>query len=114
MGSLTTGLDHTKRCLRCRDEKPLTEFYACKGMLDGRDSTCRSCKIAANRQRREQTKLGTGSLLRLSPKCSRGELSEETFESRRDSNVSSPSSPRLHVGDSRSKLPVPNLVCSRR
>lgn len=84
MGSLTTGLDHTKRCLRCRGEKPLTEFYACKGMIDGRDSTCRACKIAANRQRREQTKLGTGSLLRLSPTCSRGELGEETFESRRD------------------------------
>jgi hypothetical protein len=35
-----------KQCSRCKEEKPLTEFYADPGGRDGRKSYCIACRKA--------------------------------------------------------------------
>ena len=40
-----------KRCKVCGEVKPLSEFYAAKGMKDGRRSDCKSCNLAAKKVR---------------------------------------------------------------
>lgn len=40
-----------KRCKVCGAVKPLSEFYAARGMRDGRRSDCRSCNLAAKARR---------------------------------------------------------------
>lgn len=33
-----------KRCNKCGNVKPITEFYKCRGMADGHFNQCKSCK----------------------------------------------------------------------
>ena len=40
-----------KRCRKCGELKPLEEFYKARGMADGRRSDCRTCNLAAKKQR---------------------------------------------------------------
>jgi hypothetical protein len=40
-----------KRCKTCGEVKPLVEFYAAKGMRDGRRNDCKSCNLAAKKVR---------------------------------------------------------------
>jgi len=42
----------SKRCTRCYETKPLTEFSPHKGMRDGRDPRCRACNAKRDRERR--------------------------------------------------------------
>ena len=48
-----------KQCKKCGVEKPLADFYAHKGMRDGRRSECKACSIEARkkwyREHREQS-----------------------------------------------------------
>lgn len=40
-----------KRCTNCCELKPLEEFYAAKGMRDGRRNDCIPCNLAASKRR---------------------------------------------------------------
>ena len=40
-----------KRCKRCGETKPLTEFYAMAGMRDGYRNDCKACNLAAKAAR---------------------------------------------------------------
>ncbi len=42
-----------KICTKCREEKPLSEFYASARHRDGRQSWCKACTKANNRSRRD-------------------------------------------------------------
>ena len=46
------SLEGTKRCARCREEKPRSEFWAHKRAKDGRCSWCRPCMNAYMSSRR--------------------------------------------------------------
>lgn len=57
MTSATTALDaqpgvEGQRCSKCGDEKPLEAFPLDRARPRGRGSHCRSCKVAAQRERR--------------------------------------------------------------
>ena len=41
----------TKRCIKCGEVKPLSEFYAMRGMRDGHRNDCKECSRAAKRER---------------------------------------------------------------
>ena len=41
----------TKRCSKCGEQKPLTEFYLAAGMRSGRRSDCKACNLAAKHAR---------------------------------------------------------------
>ena len=43
-----------KKCRRCQAEKPLTEFYAHKGMADGHLNHCKECVKASNKRYRSE------------------------------------------------------------
>ncbi len=49
-----------KQCIRCQKTKPIDEFpknkYTCK---DGHENTCKVCKVALGRQRRQEKLNGT-------------------------------------------------------
>lgn len=45
----------TKRCFKCGEVKPLTEFYAHKAMADGHLGKCKSCTKADSYNRRHVT-----------------------------------------------------------
>ena len=40
-----------KTCTKCGETKPLSEFYAMKGMRDGHRNDCKSCNLAAKAER---------------------------------------------------------------
>lgn len=42
-----------KTCTKCKTEKPLTDFGNKKAAKDGKKSQCKSCRNAANRERKE-------------------------------------------------------------
>ena len=86
MGATTTK-EQPKTCTGCGKEKPAGAFYVASGMRDGRMSKCRDCMVEAQRIYRNREKSGQSSLLRQPPKCSKGELEEETFEARRDNHI---------------------------
>ena len=44
----------SKRCTKCGKAKPLTDFYAMKGMRDGRRPECKDCGLAAKKARYRQ------------------------------------------------------------
>lgn len=45
-------MSESKRCSRCGDPKPLTEFYADRRAVDGLFSACKECTRAAERARK--------------------------------------------------------------
>jgi len=40
-----------KTCSKCGQRKPITEFYAMKGMRDGHRNDCKACNLAAKKAR---------------------------------------------------------------
>lgn len=48
---ITIRITGVKMCISCREEKPLSEFYAHPGMSDGYLNSCKVCKIAYSRTR---------------------------------------------------------------
>jgi hypothetical protein len=87
MGGLTVFGEQPKTCTECGVTKPAGSFYVCPGMRDGRMNRCRECASKAQRLYREREKTGEKSLLRQPATCSRGEIEEETFETRRDQYI---------------------------
>jgi hypothetical protein len=87
MGGVTTIGEQPKACGQCGTMKPAGAYYVSKGMRDGRMSVCRECMVEKQRVYREREKAGEKSLLRQPPVCSRGEIEEETFETRRDQYI---------------------------
>src|SRR2546423_10485650 len=47
---LFDGGPRMKRCTDCRELKPLDEFHRHRGKRDGRQTGCRACNIALNKQ----------------------------------------------------------------
>lgn len=41
----------TKRCTKCSETKPISDFYAMKGMRDGFRNDCKACNLAAKKAR---------------------------------------------------------------
>ena len=39
-------IENTKTCSKCKQSKPKSEFYICKGKKDGLQSQCKDCKKA--------------------------------------------------------------------
>src|SRR5688572_26282042 len=44
-------MDGMKRCNKCGEVKPLTDFYAMTGMKDGYRNDCKACNLAAKHER---------------------------------------------------------------
>ncbi len=40
------GMSETKRCWKCKETKPLDQFYLCRRTKDGRQGMCRLCQKA--------------------------------------------------------------------
>ncbi len=87
MGGITTVGEQPKACAGCGTIKPAGAYYVASGMRDGRMSVCRECMVEKQRVYREREKSGEKSLLRQPATCSRGEIEEETFETRRDQYI---------------------------
>jgi len=87
MGGITTIGEQPKACGQCGTIKPAGAYYVAKGMRDGRMSVCRECMVEKQRVYREREKSGEKSMLRQPATCSRGEIEEETFETRRDQYI---------------------------
>ena len=87
MGGMTTIGEQPKACGDCGVMKPPGAYYVAKGMRDGRMSVCKECMQEKQRLYREREKSGEKSLLRQPATCSRGEIEEETFETRRDQYI---------------------------
>jgi hypothetical protein len=50
LGPMTTPMRH-RICRRCGEEKPFSEFYRTRDCRDGLRPECKSCTLAAGRQR---------------------------------------------------------------
>lgn len=53
-----TSDPNTKRCRRCMDEKPLSDFHAQSHRPDGRYSNCKECRNSQIRKRRKSNGYG--------------------------------------------------------
>lgn len=47
----------TKRCAKCGEVKPVSEFYKSKESKDGLQSYCKECHRAANSKRKESLRI---------------------------------------------------------
>ena len=76
------GDEGSKICKVCGERKPLTDFYAAAGCVDGRRGDCRSCFQAAARARKE-TNPGLAEDARLRTQRWRAENPERYAENQR-------------------------------
>ncbi len=75
-----------KPCAKCGDVKPLEQFYANKGTRDGREGSCKACKLAYAQSYRQANREQLAERDRVYRELNREALSAKA-KSRRDANA---------------------------
>ena len=93
-----------KRCYKCGEEKPLSDFHKSKNRKDGRNPRCKSCQYSYNKNRYEQDP----ELFKLKRILSRYQLTKEQYyEAIKNGCEVCGSMQDLHVDHDHSCCPYP-------